>query len=145
MRKLYLTFPKCGTLSHKLTWSHYYEILKCEDLLEMQFYMKECISESWVLFFKYYWRLAVFSCSKVCIVNIYLYLCSARTRQASQRCLNVRVVFDFIGIWQRRNIEDIIVRFVENTNRTSHFRGKVMPNTSVRSVWVRWRKATRKF
>jgi len=30
MRKLYLAFPKCGTLSHKLTWSHYYEILKCD-------------------------------------------------------------------------------------------------------------------
>lgn len=28
MRKLYLIFPKCETLSHKLTWSHYYEILK---------------------------------------------------------------------------------------------------------------------
>lgn len=45
MRKLYLAFPKCGTLSHKLTWSHYYEILKCEDTLEMQFYMKQCINE----------------------------------------------------------------------------------------------------
>ena len=26
MRKLYLTFPKCETLSHKLTWSHYFGI-----------------------------------------------------------------------------------------------------------------------
>lgn len=26
MRKLYLTFPKCETLSHKLTWSHYFEL-----------------------------------------------------------------------------------------------------------------------
>lgn len=34
-----------------------------------------------------------FSCSKVCIINNYSYLCSARTRQASQRCSNVRVVF----------------------------------------------------
>ena len=25
MRKLYLTFPKSETLSHKLTWSHYFE------------------------------------------------------------------------------------------------------------------------
>ena len=25
MRKLYLTFPKCETLSHKLTWSHYFD------------------------------------------------------------------------------------------------------------------------
>ncbi len=47
MRKLYLAFPKCGTLSHILTWSHYYEILKCEDTLEMQFYMKQCINEGW--------------------------------------------------------------------------------------------------
>lgn len=38
---------KCGTLSHKLTWSHYYEILKCNDPLEMQFYMNQCIHEGW--------------------------------------------------------------------------------------------------
>ena len=42
-----LAFPKCGTLSHKLTWSHYYEILKCDDPLEMQFYLKQCIKEGW--------------------------------------------------------------------------------------------------
>ena len=47
MRKLYLAFPKCGTLSHKLTWSHYYEILKCDNPLEMRFYFKECIKEGW--------------------------------------------------------------------------------------------------
>ena len=47
MRKLYLTFPKCGTLSHKLSWSHYYEILKCDDPMEMQFYLKQCIKEGW--------------------------------------------------------------------------------------------------
>ncbi len=47
MRKLYLAFPKCGTLSHKLTWSHYYEILKCDDPLELQFYLKQCINEGW--------------------------------------------------------------------------------------------------
>jgi len=47
MRKLYLVFPKRETLSHQLTWSHYFELLKCEDLLEMQFYMKECIKEGW--------------------------------------------------------------------------------------------------
>ena len=47
MRKFYLTFPKSETLSHQLTWSHYFELLKCEDSLEMQFYMKECIKEGW--------------------------------------------------------------------------------------------------
>lgn len=47
MRKFYLAFPKCATVSHKLSWSHYIELLKCDDPMEMQFYMKECIKEGW--------------------------------------------------------------------------------------------------
>ena len=47
MRKFYLTFQKCETLSHKLTWSHYFEILKCDDPLEMNFYLNEAIKEGW--------------------------------------------------------------------------------------------------
>ena len=47
MRKFYLTFPKSETLSHQLTWSHYFELLKCDDPLEMQFYLKECVKEGW--------------------------------------------------------------------------------------------------
>ncbi len=31
MRKLYLSFQICGTLSHILTWSHYFEILKSDS------------------------------------------------------------------------------------------------------------------
>ena len=34
-------------MSHFLTWSHYFEILKCDDPLEMQFYLKQCINEGW--------------------------------------------------------------------------------------------------
>lgn len=47
MRKLYLAFPKCETLSHKLTWSHYFELLKCDDKNEMMFYYQESISQRW--------------------------------------------------------------------------------------------------
>lgn len=47
MRKFYLAFPICETLSHKLTWSHYFELLKCDNSLELQFYYKECINECW--------------------------------------------------------------------------------------------------
>lgn len=47
MRKLYLAFPKSETLSHQLTWSHYFELLKCDDDMEMRFYMRECINERW--------------------------------------------------------------------------------------------------
>jgi hypothetical protein len=47
MRKLYLTCPISGTLSHKLTWSHYYEILKADSELEIGFYSKQCELENW--------------------------------------------------------------------------------------------------
>lgn len=47
MRLFYVRFPKIQTVSRQLTWSHYLELLKCEDPLEMQFYMKECINEGW--------------------------------------------------------------------------------------------------
>jgi len=47
MRKLYLTFQIRGTLSHKLTWSHYYEILKLDTALEISFYTKQTEKEKW--------------------------------------------------------------------------------------------------
>lgn len=47
MRKLYIAFPKRETLSHKLTWSHYFELLKCEDEIELQFYLHECLNQKW--------------------------------------------------------------------------------------------------
>ena len=49
MRKLYIAFPICGTVSHKLTWSHYYELLKCDDKMEMNFYFNESIKENWTV------------------------------------------------------------------------------------------------
>ena len=45
MRQFYVRFPKIQTVSGQLTWSHYLELLKCDDTLEMQFYMKECINQ----------------------------------------------------------------------------------------------------
>jgi predicted nuclease of restriction endonuclease-like (RecB) superfamily len=57
IRKFYLTFPKSqtvsdqfeisDTLSHKLSWSHYVEILKSDNKLEIGFYIKECEKENW--------------------------------------------------------------------------------------------------
>jgi len=47
MRKFYLSFPKSETLSHKLSWSHYFEILKAEDKLEINFYTKQCEKDNW--------------------------------------------------------------------------------------------------
>ena len=47
MRKLYLTYPKVQTLSGFLSWSHYAEILKSDDPLEISFYAKECEAQKW--------------------------------------------------------------------------------------------------
>jgi predicted nuclease of restriction endonuclease-like (RecB) superfamily len=47
MRNLYLFYPICETLSHKLSWSHYCELVKISDVLERSFYEKQCLKESW--------------------------------------------------------------------------------------------------
>ena len=45
MRLIYNKYPICETLSHKLTWSHYYELLKVEDDLAREFYEQQSIAE----------------------------------------------------------------------------------------------------
>ncbi len=47
MRLFYLQFPICQTLSGKLSWSHYAEIVTISDDLERSFYEKQCIRENW--------------------------------------------------------------------------------------------------
>ena len=47
MRLFYIKYPKSETLSHQLSWSHYFELLKVEDDLERSFYEKQCIKENW--------------------------------------------------------------------------------------------------
>jgi len=47
IRKFYLMFPKSETLSHQLSWSHYFEILKADNNLESSFYAKQCEKENW--------------------------------------------------------------------------------------------------
>jgi hypothetical protein len=43
---VYLAYPNCATLSHKLSWSHYVEQLKIGDPQERSFYMYECEPEA---------------------------------------------------------------------------------------------------
>ncbi len=47
MRRLYLTYPKQQTLSVKLSWSHYCELLSIENDDERNFYERECINSNW--------------------------------------------------------------------------------------------------
>ncbi len=47
MRKLYIIYPKFQTLSGKLSWSHYCELLSIKNVDERNFYEKECINSNW--------------------------------------------------------------------------------------------------
>ncbi len=47
MRTLYLRYKKWQTLSAKLGWSHYLELLELDNDLERDFYEKQCITEKW--------------------------------------------------------------------------------------------------
>ncbi len=47
MRRFYLAYEKQQTLSVKLSWSHYCELLAISDKDKRMFYEKECINSSW--------------------------------------------------------------------------------------------------
>jgi len=49
MRQFYIKYPKRETVSHKLTWSHYFELLKIEDDLTREFYQNQAIKEGWTV------------------------------------------------------------------------------------------------
>jgi predicted nuclease of restriction endonuclease-like (RecB) superfamily len=47
MRKFYLYYPNCQTVSDNLSWSHICELITIDDALERSFYEKECIAGHW--------------------------------------------------------------------------------------------------
>ena len=47
MRLLYIKYPICQTLSSKLSWSHYCELLTIADDNKRSFYEQECINAQW--------------------------------------------------------------------------------------------------
>lgn len=47
MRLFYTKFQKIQTVSGKLSWSHYVEIIKADNELEINFYTKQCEKENW--------------------------------------------------------------------------------------------------
>ncbi|MCX5782784.1 MAG: PDDEXK nuclease domain-containing protein [Elusimicrobia bacterium] len=47
MREFYLKYQKFQTVSGKLNWSHYVELLSISNDLARSFYEKQCINENW--------------------------------------------------------------------------------------------------
>jgi len=49
MRLLYQYYPICQTLSGKLSWSHYVELVSIDDDLAREFYENQAIEEDWTI------------------------------------------------------------------------------------------------
>lgn len=47
MRLLFQYYPICRTLSGKLSWSHYVELVSIDDDLARNFYENQCLNENW--------------------------------------------------------------------------------------------------
>lgn len=47
MRQFYSVYPNSAELPHQLSWSHWVEILKIDDVLERSFYVQQSILENW--------------------------------------------------------------------------------------------------
>ena len=47
MRKFYMCFSISTTLSSKLSWSHYLELIKIDEECKRNFYLNECINSKW--------------------------------------------------------------------------------------------------
>ncbi len=47
IRKFYLVFPKRDALRHELSWTHYRSLMRPENMLARQFYLKETIDSQW--------------------------------------------------------------------------------------------------
>lgn len=47
MRQLYLCFPICGALSHKLSWTHYRMLIKVSNPKACEYYAKEAAAGKW--------------------------------------------------------------------------------------------------
>ncbi|MBR1747348.1 MAG: DUF1016 family protein [Clostridia bacterium] len=47
MRQFYLAYPKCQSVTGKLSWTHYCELLLISDEQKRRFYEKECLNARW--------------------------------------------------------------------------------------------------
>ncbi|MCL2525501.1 MAG: PDDEXK nuclease domain-containing protein [Coriobacteriia bacterium] len=47
MRKFYLTFPNFYALRKELSWTHYRRLIRVDDEHRRDFYLQECIEQSW--------------------------------------------------------------------------------------------------
>lgn len=121
-RIFYLKFQNSQTLSDQLSWSHYVEILKADNNLEISFYVKQSEKENWsvrelkrqmqsMLFH----RIAL-SKEKSEVLEIAKH---GSGTQTAQDIIKDPYIFEFLGIPQQKNylegeLEDKLVQNLEH-------------------------------
>ena len=124
MRKLYITYPKFQTVSGKLSWSHYCELLSIENADERNFYEKECINSNWsVRELKRQLETSLFerlllSEGKNNKKKVYELSKTGQTLNSPEDVLKEPYVFEFLGVKENKpilekDLEQKLVKHIE--------------------------------
>ena len=119
MRLLYMAYPKRQTLSGKLSWSHYVELLSISDDAGRSFYEKQCIAENWsVRELKRQRNASLFERialsrdkSKVAVLKS-----QGQVLETSKDIIKDPYVFELLdmpekGFWSERSLENALVEY----------------------------------
>ena len=110
MRRFYIVYPKFQTVSRKLSWSHYCELLSITNEKERKFYEKECINSNWsVRELKRQLETSLFerlllSDGKNNKEKVYKLSKEGQTLQTPNDILKEPYVFEFLGIKENKPI-----------------------------------------
>ena len=132
MRKLYITYPKFQTVSGKLSWSHYCELLSIENVDERNFYEKECLNSNWsVRELKRQLETSLFerlllSEGKKNKEKVYELSKDGQTLNTPEDVLKEPYVFEFLGVKENKPIleKDLEQKLVKHIEEFLLERGK---------------------
>ncbi len=124
MRRFYLEYPKQQTLSVKLSWSHYCELLSIKNKEERDFYEKECINSNWsVRELKRQLETSLFerlllSKGKKNKETVYKLSKKGQTLNTAEDILKEPYVFEFLGVKENKpvlekDLEQKLVKHIE--------------------------------
>ena len=124
MRRFYLEYPKQQTLSVKLSWSHYCELLSIKNKEERDFYEKECINSNWsVRELKRQLETSLFerlllSEGKKNKETVYKLSKKGQTLNTAEDVLKEPYVFEFLGVKENKpvlekDLEQKLVKHIE--------------------------------
>lgn len=125
MRAFYLAYPNCQTLSGKLSWSHYCELLIISDPDRRSFYEKECERSGWsVREMKRQITTSLFerlllSDGKANREKVYELVTKGQELAVPEDIVKDPYVFEFLGIPENKpvlesNLEKALVRQIED-------------------------------